>query len=287
MTNTDVATAATPSALPIIRRLSNTGSAIRGVCGSYARLIRFQYHTSFVSVVAGAILFAPHRTWELVLQLPFLYLSFNVLLYGGIYTINAIADLESDASHPLKRNRPLPSGCISINSATGWALFLIASGLASGLLLFGWPILYVYLAALALNSLYSFIAREIPFIDLVINASTHPLRFLLGVLLVDGRVPQMLLGGVFLVALGFSSARRRIEKEQSGWQARSTLKSYSGVSLRGVEAAALVALLILSILDRSVPRPYYAVMIAVYLLLVCGLDYLGPLRRVFVRVWTQ
>ncbi|HEU4389951.1 MAG TPA: UbiA family prenyltransferase [Blastocatellia bacterium] len=235
----------------------------------------------------GAILFARPRTWDLAITLPLVYLSFNVLLYGGIYTINAIADRESDARHPRKRNRPLPSGSISLNSAMTWMSLLIASGLASGFVLFGIDVFYIYVVAIGLNLLYSYVARQIPYLELVVNASTHPLRFVLGTSLVNCRAPLLLLAAIFLLALGIASARRRVEKSEPGWEARNTLKCYSLSSLKRVEAAAFIGLTVLLLVDRTLPDSYYVVLMALYLVMVTAIDHLGSFKNLFVRVWTR
>ena len=98
----------------------------------YLRLIRFHYHTTFAGVVLGALLTAkPSAYTMLLVLLPALYLSFNVLLYGGIYTLNAIVDREADLKHPLKRYRPLPSGEVSVRSAAVFAVTMTTAGLLS------------------------------------------------------------------------------------------------------------------------------------------------------------
>src|SRR6476661_1739798 len=61
----------------------------------YVRLIRFPYHLSFVGVLLGVIIVKQHWSALLVRDILLLYVSFNVLLYGGLYTINAITDAEA------------------------------------------------------------------------------------------------------------------------------------------------------------------------------------------------
>jgi 4-hydroxybenzoate polyprenyltransferase len=166
-------------------------------------------------------------------------------------------------------------------------LVLTASGLTSGLLLFGKSVLMLYLAALALNLFYSFSARRIPYLDILVNASTHPLRFLLGVTVVGGRTPPLLLLSIFLTAIGFASARRRLEREQPGWQARESLRFYTDRSLRIVELIAFLALVTISILDDSVPGPFYLVTVIIYMVAVTGIDNLTPVKKLFVGIWTR
>src|SRR5262245_17767226 len=150
---------------------------------AYLELIKFRYHVTFLTVVFAALIFAPHIQASLFRSLIELYISFNVLLYGGIYTLNDLRDLQSDLRHARKRNRPSPSGRVPIRNARYFAALLIAAGLISARVLFGPPIFAVYLAVFGLNVFYSFFARSVAYLDIAINTATHPLRFLLGVLL--------------------------------------------------------------------------------------------------------
>ncbi|MBA2257685.1 MAG: UbiA family prenyltransferase [Acidobacteria bacterium] len=104
--------------------------------GRWLRLIKFRYHVTFVSVLCGALLFAPPIERQLGIRLVLLYCCFNVLLYGGIYTLNDIADRASDARHPRKGRRPVASGAVSVRAAAIYGLVLVASGLGLGSLLF-------------------------------------------------------------------------------------------------------------------------------------------------------
>ena len=70
----------------------------RAVLHSLLRLIRFQYHITFIGVILGAALVARGLPQSLAQSLALLYVSFNVLLYGGIYTMNDILDAESDGN---------------------------------------------------------------------------------------------------------------------------------------------------------------------------------------------
>jgi 4-hydroxybenzoate polyprenyltransferase len=76
-------------------------------------LVKPRYHASFVTVAVGALLFAESFDALLVLRLAALYVSFNVLLYGGIYTFNDIADRAADARRTLAGE-----GCV----LTHWTL---------------------------------------------------------------------------------------------------------------------------------------------------------------------
>ena len=92
----------------------------RGAWRSYLPLFRFHYHSSFVGVLFGALIVTRDWSGPLVLRISLLYLSLNVLLYGGLYTFNAITDADSDSRRPFKDSRPVASGAISRNVVAGF-----------------------------------------------------------------------------------------------------------------------------------------------------------------------
>lgn len=253
----------------------------------YIRLIRFKYHVTFISVVLGALLFADGTTMQLLKSIALLYLSFNVLLYGGIYTLNDVADFKSDSRHPLKRNRPLPSGRVSVKAAYLFAVALIVGGLLTGFLLFRMEIFLIYLATLALNIFYTFAAKKVPYLELFVNSATHPLRFFMGVLLVSNAVPYLLLLAVFAIAFGLACVRRVVEMDVKGWEIRSVLKAYSARRLLLLQVMAFLSIIAAATADATTVKAYYAVIAAAYLVLVFGIYFSVRIRGFFRHVWTR
>lgn len=253
----------------------------------YLRLIRFHFHFNFISVPLGAVFVTRNVTASLIGSLLLLYFSFNVLLYGGIYTINGIADMESDARHPTKRRRPLPSRAVSVRSAVLFSVLLLMGGFVSGLLLFGEVIFYLYLAFLAINIFYNLVGRRIPYLEIAVNGATHPLRFLMGVLLAGGKVPYLLLLAIFSLAFGMCGVRRIVEKEVCGWEARETLKFYSFRELWVLKSLPPLAILLLMAADTSISKWFYVAALAVYLALAFGSDFSRRFKRSLLVVWTR
>ncbi len=253
----------------------------------YIRFFRFRYHITFISVVLGAFIFANEVTASLINSLFLLYLSFNLLLYGGIYTMNDIADAKSDAMHPMKRKRPLPSKRISIKSAMVFASVLIVAGLLGAFVMFNRQIFYICVATLALNIFYTFIAKKIPYLELLVNSSTHPLRFLMGTLLVTAKLPYIPIVAIFFLTLGLSCIRRIVEKDVEGWQARNTLKYYTKNSLLIIQLLAFLAIAFISIVDVSTTKAFYLALFITYFTLVFGTYFSGRIRKLFRVVWTN
>jgi hypothetical protein len=267
--------------------LSSPVAGKGSVLGDWLKLIRFRYHLSFVGVVLGAVLIAKGLPPQLMLSLLILYLSFNVLLYGGLYTLNDILDMESDRQHPQKRNRPVQSGAVSLRGAVLFAATLMAGGLVSGYVLYTRSVFSIYVAVLALNICYSAVARNVPWLEIVLNAAPHPLRFAMGAALAGGTAPRSLLTGIFFLAFGIAATRRLLEKDVHGWQARKVIESYTDRDLFLLRMLPFCAVFLLLAFDASIPKAFYAVILTVYVVFVFGVDFLRPVRLFFVELWTR
>ncbi len=257
------------------------------IASNLLRLARFKYHLTFIGVILGAALVARGLPLPLVQSLALLYVSFNVLLYGGIYTMNDILDAESDKQHPLKKNRPLQSGVIGLPFARIFFATLIVAGLLTGYGLFGSRVLFLYLTMLGINLFYSLYARQIRWLDLVCNAAPHPLRFLMGATLAGGTVPVGLLAAIFGLAFGIASTRRMLEKDVPGWRVRKVLETYSSRDFFWLRLLPFGAIFLQFTFDPSIPKAFYVVILAVYLLIVFGVSFLHPLRQFLVALWTK
>ena len=253
----------------------------------YLELIKFRYHITYLTVVFAASIFNGRLDLPLVRSLMELYLFFNVLFYGGIYTMNDLRDVKSDREHPRKKNRPVASGRVSPQTARVFSVVLITTGLVGVLLLFGGAMFLVCLSMLGFNLFYSFVARDVPYLDIAINTVTHPLRFLLGVLLTGRGVPLLHLGAYFFFVLGLSSLRRELERDVKGWEARHTLKAYSLASLRWLEFGSFIGILLFLAADGLKSPWFYTAIIPTYLLLAGGSRISPVIRRYLHHVWTR
>lgn len=160
--------------------------------------------------------------------LAFIIFSFSSSI---IYVLNDIEDIEKDKLHPVKKNRPLASGAVSIKQAkiTIGLLVLIAA-LMMGLIYkqtgnIGTiiiPIIYVIL-----NILYSKKLKNIPIIDVVILVSGFVLRVMYGGVVVDVEVSKylylMIIFGAFYLGFG----KRRNEIIKNGKKSRKVLELYN------------------------------------------------------------
>ena len=105
------------------------------------------------------------------------------LISSAVYLLNDIADVEADRQHPEKKHRPIASGKLPLNVATGAAVGLIVITL---------PVAYYLAPALALilavylliNILYSSWLKHIPILDVLIISAGFVLRVAAGVTLI-------------------------------------------------------------------------------------------------------
>ncbi len=248
----------------------------------YIRLIKFRYHLSFFLVIAGAFIFSASPSSLPIKDLFIMYFSFNVFLYGGLYTLNDIADIESDRKHPQKKQRSLASKRISLFSAYVFSFFLIMLGLGVGYFYFGMVVLLLYLSFIFINLFYTLIAKKIPYLELIINSATHPLRFVMGGFLVDAKIPSLPIAAIFLLVFGVACLRRILEKNMPGAETRSVLKYYTNKKLLTIEIIILCAVLIISMIDFPRYSVWYGMMITTYVVLVFGFYVSRPIR-VFLK----
>jgi decaprenyl-phosphate phosphoribosyltransferase len=253
---------------------------------AYLRLFKFRYHLSYATVVFAALIFSGTPSIQLAGQLTVLYICFNLLLYAGIYACNDVADVDSDRRHPNKCDRPVASGAIPVAGALLFAGTTIGLGLAGAHYGFGRGMTRTFVAFLALNAVYSLVAREIPALDLIFNGLTHPLRFLMGVSLTGRETPALHLIVVLAVAMGVASLRRLVELEAPGAAARATLRRYTREQLLLVVLLGLATVAVAAAIDRLASPGFLAAIVpACVLLAVASLS--ASARRLLVAFWTR
>ncbi|MEX1309876.1 MAG: decaprenyl-phosphate phosphoribosyltransferase [Candidatus Sulfomarinibacteraceae bacterium] len=129
---------------------------------------------------------------------------------SAVYLVNDVIDREADRQHPSKRARPIASGEISVGTALGAAVFLVAAAMAAAWTLGGWfPMVlggYILLVVL-----YSAILKRVVFIDVLVLAAGFVLRVVGGAVAIDVPVSRWLLLCAYLLALYLALGKRRTE----------------------------------------------------------------------------
>ena len=103
------------------------------------------------------------------------------LTSSSIYIINDIKDIEKDKKHPTKCKRPIAAGKISIKQAIIFLIILLLI-VISLIILLKLPkeSILLLLAYFILNLIYSFGAKNVPLLDIVILVSGFIIRILFG-----------------------------------------------------------------------------------------------------------
>jgi 4-hydroxybenzoate polyprenyltransferase len=253
----------------------------------YVALLRFHYHCSFVGVLLGALVVTRHWSGLLLWRTFLLYVSMTVLLYGGLYSLNAITDAEADSRHPLKQTRPVASGEISRKAAGLFAAGLIIAGFVTGWAWLGVESMPVYVLLLALNLSYSLCFRNLFALDVIFNSTTHPPRFWLGMWLAGGGFAWELLLLVFLFALGMSASRRSVDLNHGLWKSRRSLPKYSRLNLLVIKSVAFGAIVLLWIVSKPTFQIPYIVTVCAYVVCVGGIEAVPRIRALFERLWLR
>lgn len=161
----------------------------------------------FFPPLFGGVLFTPVMLHNLAL--PFLAFC---LASSANYAINDVLDAKKDACHPLKKNRPIPSGAIQVKTALilGLGLFLVA--LALGITISA-PFLFILLSYLLISSAYSFWLKNLPVVDIFCVSIGFLLRLHAGGVTSNIPISDWLFLSVFLLAIFLSLGKRIAEKQ--------------------------------------------------------------------------
>src|SRR5512143_4280799 len=133
------------------------------------------------------------------------------LMSSAVYIFNDLMDVKADRLHPVKKNRPIPSGKIPLGLAfvIGLVLAVVSVGLAA---LLAWQFALVLLIYLALMLAYSRWLKHIPILDVFIIAAGFLLRVHAGTTLIQvQRFSPWLYVVMTLLALYLGFGKRRAE----------------------------------------------------------------------------
>ena len=130
------------------------------------------------------------------------------LLTSAIYLLNDIIDLEDDKNHITKRNRPLASGEISKKQSIICLIILLVFGCV-GLTFYSSIALFLGLAYVINNLIYSFWLKKIPFLDLILLLIGYSIRLLLGGVISHAPLTTWLFTIILVVATYLIAYKRK------------------------------------------------------------------------------
>src|SRR5512133_2805415 len=156
--------------------IATTVETRRATVADHIRLVRPSHWLKnafvFAPLIYGKALLDPSR---LVLAIE----AFGAfcLISSSVYIVNDILDREADAEHPVKRNRPIASGRISVRSALLQLAFVLA-GTVALMVPLPWAARILIIAYAMINLAYSLGLKHVVLIDIFIIAAGCMLRVL-------------------------------------------------------------------------------------------------------------
>ena len=126
---------------------------------------------------------------------------------GTVYLLNDVFDIEKDRKHPVKRNRPIPSGELPVPVAKT-AAWLFAAGTIAGSFALGTWTGVVITSYLVMNLAYSMALKHVAFLDVTIIATGFVLRVLAGAFAIDVFISEWLIACTFFLALYLGLGKR-------------------------------------------------------------------------------
>jgi 4-hydroxybenzoate polyprenyltransferase len=265
------------------------------------KALRPRQWTKNLLVFAGLIFAHKATDPHAVLEAIEAFFVFS-LLAGGTYLINDALDVERDRLDPVKRNRPMAAGRMSVAFGITSAIIIILLSLIAGYAAAGLPLLKVCLAYLGITLAYSGLLKHIVIVDVFAIASGFVLRAVAGAVAVQAEISPWLIICTMLLALFLALAKRRGELTTLGDDAakhRGILADYSpdllDQMISVMTASALMAYALYTISERTVAIvgntnmlytiPFVIYGIFRYLYLIHQKGEGGHPERVLLRDW--
>jgi len=205
------------------------------------------------------------------------FILFSILA-SAIYIFNDLMDIDEDRQHPTKKNRPLASGAVSIQTAKLLILVLslVSLSISFVLSIYLFAILLIYFI---LNILYSLKLKHISILDIFIIATGFVLRLFAGSAVTNIELSMWIIITTFLLAIFLALAKRRDDVLLS-LAGQETRKNIDGYNLEFVNAAMVLmaGVVIVSYIQYTISAEVIARLGSHYLYLTSFFVILGVLR---------
>lgn len=183
-----------------------------------------------MALFAPALILGDISEGSLLYKLFNAFVSFS-LMSSAAYFVNDIVDAPKDALHPVKKNRPIPSGKLSVITAWVVALLLMASSIIYSLKFTGNFFTIILIVYILIQFLYSLLLRNIIIIDSLTVASGFVLRVIAGGIVTNISISSWLILTTIALSLLLAFGKRRSEKTilsdtKTEAETRKTLKNY-------------------------------------------------------------
>jgi len=250
----------------------------------YLKSMKWRYYPVMVQAFLGYLLvkWPPNLNDFLIMSL--LFLIFGPLIYGGLYSINDIIDVENDRKHPKKKHRPLASGKISVRGLSIFALILISLGLIIAYNL-STAVFTIGLVFIVINLLYSTIFKKVPYLDILANGITHPLRFYVGMVAAGSTEYTLLVIPVFLFAFSYATIRRKDEMLEKQQEARKVLKKYGIKRMNLLLVISLLVLVIFTFFQTGISLTVSLLFLALDIFIIVGYHHFRYVRKALNKIY--
>jgi 4-hydroxybenzoate polyprenyltransferase len=233
------------------------------VMGDVIRLLRPPQWVKNVFVFAALVFGARRSEPEAVLQAVLAFGAFCLASSSG-YMINDILDRERDRHHPVKRNRPVASGAVSVSAAWILGAVVFAGAVGLSLATLPRPVLVSLGAYWCLSLVYSLWLKKSVILDVVVIAVLFVIRALAGALAVQVVISPWLIVCTFMLCLFLGFGKRRCElvminNAEGATHHRGTLRKYSPdllTQLLSTSAGMAIITFLLYTMDRNTPSQF-------------------------------
>ena len=107
-----------------------------------------------------------------------------ILISSAVYYINDLTDINQDKNHPVKKNRPIAKGDISIKLATTIAIILIITSFTLSYII-SYQMLLATFTYLIINLFYSLYLKNLVIIDILCISASFVIRAIMGSIAID------------------------------------------------------------------------------------------------------
>jgi 4-hydroxybenzoate polyprenyltransferase len=162
-----------------------------------------------------------------------------ILISSSVYMMNDVHDIERDRRHPVKQNRVIASGKVSIREALTVSSVIAIIGIFISLqvnILF----FYLLLSYMFMNIAYSMYLKDVVLVDVFIISIGFLIRVISGHLVIDVYPSEWMLVAIFFLTLLISSGKRLMEIDVLGKGAKNHRKSLEKYNSKFIEAIMLI-----------------------------------------------
>lgn len=180
---------------------------------------------------------------------------------SAVYIVNDIKDINEDKQHPVKKNRPLASGDISVLHAVVFMLLLAVFAFTTAFFI-STNLFWVIIIYFFLNLGYSFGLKHMSIIDIFIVSTGFVLRIFAGAVTINLPVTMWIILMTFLLSLFLAMAKRRddIVQAEEGKITRKNIDGYNLVFLNGgmmIMAGVVIVCYILYTISNDVQSKFH------------------------------